>query len=90
MDQSAYEALKAGITNKKTDITKAYNNIIKPEANRHGKKQLMTSIHYNTEAIGQILNQLNDVTSKCMAQMMTTDVENVSHKSLLEQETTGL
>ena len=70
IDQSAYAAFKAEIKNKKTDITiqiknlaKDYNNLIKPEATKHEKKQLLTSIHYKTEAIVQILNQLNDVTS---------------------------
>ena len=96
-DQSAYDALKGDLKNKRTDITiqiknltKNYNEFINHEATRHEKKRLLTSIHYKTEAIEQNLNQLNDVTSKCMAQVMSMVAEIVSHKYLLEQETKKL
>ena len=80
------EKLGLGNTSQIKNLSKDYNKLIKPETTRHEKKCLLTSSHYKTKAIGKILNQLNDVRRKCMAQVMFTGAEDESHKSLLEQE----
>ena len=92
-EQSAYDTSKAEIRQKKTDISiqlrsvnKDHDELIKPETTKHEKRRLLTTIDYKLETMREVLNQLGNVKSKCMARVMTTDLDDVTQKAVLEQE----
>ena len=91
--QSAYNTLKAEITQKKTGISiqlhntsKDYDKLVQADTSKHEKRHLLTGIEYKLDTIQDFINHVGNVTSKAMTLVMNTEPDGVAQKASLKQE----